>query len=313
MRNGGLLKNPMDPKENVIYTLDKASEPEFGFDPEQVVTPTPTPEPEPEPDDPGDYWDDDGWDDGGNDSGMTREEAIKQQKQEIKDIELQIKASDIKISRLQRNLEKKTVLSTVNGTVTNMGDPVTGTYDGDSFMKIQSDGGFYVKGSISELMMETVNVGDTLSCMSYDTGENFQAEITEISEFPGNSSGYYGNGNTNSSFYPFVATVKDDVELNNGSGINIRLAQSEAQNGSGDSINLTRAFVRSENSQYYVYKEDNGKLKKQIVEAKVSTDGYTATILSGLTKKDKIAFPYGKGVEEGAKTKEGTVNELYGY
>ena len=29
--------------------------------------------------------------------------------------------------------------------------------------------------------------------------------------------------------------------------------------------------------------------------------------------EDKIAFPYGKGVKEGAKTQEGTIDDIYGY
>lgn len=311
VRNGGLLKNPMDPTEEIKYTLDQATDPGLDLDPEQVVTPTPTPEPE-EPDD-GDYdWGDD-WDDGDSDdgTGTTREQAIKEQKRQIKEIEILIKASDIKISRLQRSLEKKTVVSAVNGTVTKMGDPVTGTYEGDAFMEIQSDGGFYVKGSISELMLESIKEGDVLNCTSYESGNSFQAEITEISEYPGDSSGgYYGSGNTNASFYPFIAVVSDDVQLSNGEGVNIMLSGSQA--GLSDAINITQAFVRSENGQYYVYKDDNGKLKKQIVEAKVSTDGYSVEILSGLTLEDKISFPYGKEVVEGAKTREGTMDEFYG-
>ncbi|MGI6070657.1 MAG: hypothetical protein ACOYBE_09540 [Blautia sp.] len=309
VRNGGLLTNPVDPKETSVYTLDHATDPGMDLDPDQVITPTPTPEPEPE--EPGDDdWGDDWDDDGGDDSGMTREQAIKEQKRQINELEIQIKASDIKISRLQRSLDKKTVVSAVNGTVTKMGDPVTGTYEGDAFMEIQSDGGFYVKGSISELMLESIKEGDVLNCTSYETGNSFQAEITEISQYPGNSSGYYGSGNTNSSFYPFIAVVSDDVQLSNGEGVNILLSGSQA--GMSDSIDIAKAFVRSENGQYYVYKDDNGKLKKQIVEAKVSTDGYSVKILSGLTMEDKIAFPYGKEVTDGAKTREGSMDELYG-
>lgn len=309
VRNGGLLSNPVDPEDEVTYTLDHATMPEYEFDPENVVTPTPIPEEEPD-DDWGDDWYDD-YDDGDGDSGLSREDAIKEQKRLIADLELQIKASDIKISRLKRNLEKKTTVSGVNGTVTKMGDPVTGTYEGEAFMEIQSDGGYYVKGSISELMLDTLKVGDTLTCMSYESGMSFQAEITEISEYPGESGGYYGSGNTNSSFYPFIAAVKDDVELKNGEYANIML--NDVQGDSENSMEITKAFVRSEGGQYYVYKDEDGKLVKQIVQAKVSTDGYSVTILGGLSSEDKIAFPYGKGVEEGAKTKEGTMDEIYGY
>ena len=76
---------------------------------------------------------------------------------------------------------------------------------------------------------------------------------------------------------------------------------------------MDAAFVRYEDGVYYVFKDENGKLKKQIVTATKSFDGYTVTITSGLTMEDKIAFPYGKGVKEGALTKEGSLDEVYGY
>lgn len=318
VRNGGLLISPVDPEEEIVYELADAADPGLDLDPEQVVTPEPTPDPDMDGSD--DYYDDgyyddgyydDDYDDGEEDggTGLTREEAIKQQEREVREIELQIRASNIRISKLQRELEKKTVVSTVNGVVKSMGDPVTGNYSGDAFMVIESDDGYYVQGSISELMLDTLNVGDILTCMSYESGNYFQAEITEVSEFPGNSNYYYGSGNTNSSYYPFVAKVLEDLELKNGEGVNITLESSQSM----DTIDLSEAFVRSENGQYYVYKDENGKLKKQIVEARMSTDGYSIQILSGLSLDDKIAFPYGSSVKEGAPTKEGTLDQIYGY
>ena len=65
--------------------------------------------------------------------GMTREEAIKSKKSEIKNLELDIKESAIKISKLEKKLENRTVTSKVNGTVAKMGDPETGTYSGKFF------------------------------------------------------------------------------------------------------------------------------------------------------------------------------------
>lgn len=34
---------------------------------------------------------------------------------------------------------------------------------------------------------------------------------------------------------------------------------------------------------------------------------------AGLSMDDKITFPYGKDVREGAKTEEGTLDDLYNY
>ena len=86
------------------------------------------------------------------------------------------------------------------------------------------------------------------------------------------------------------------------------------ESSSGENqMSVIKAFVRTENGQSYVMIDDDGKLKKQYVNVGVSTDGYSIPVKSGLSMEDKIAFPYGKGVKEGAKTQEGTIDDIYGY
>ena len=74
---------------------------------------------------------------------------------------------------------------------------------------------------------------------------------------------------------------------------------------------LYNAFVREEDGKMYVMKRGgDGLLVKQYIEVgKISGEGYE--ILSGVTTDDYLAFPYGKEVKEGAKTREGTIDELY--
>ena len=78
------------------------------------------------------------------------------------------------------------------------------------------------------------------------------------------------------------------------------------------SILLPKAFIREEDNRKYVYiRGEDGKLKKQyIVTGTLSDSGYE--IISGLSSSDWIAFPYGKNVKEGARTREGTLTDLYG-
>jgi len=75
---------------------------------------------------------------------------------------------------------------------------------------------------------------------------------------------------------------------------------------------LWKAFIREENNKKYVFKEDaDGKLVKQEIKVgKLNGEGYL--IISGVSRSDWIAFPYGKGVKEGAKTRHGSPDELYG-
>ena len=60
----------------------------------------------------------------------------------------------------------------------------------------------------------------------------------------------------------------------------------------------------------YTKKGKHGRLEKQYVEGGKNMYG-SIEIVSGLTMEDEIAFPYGRNVKEGAKTK--TVESLYDY
>ena len=73
----------------------------------------------------------------------------------------------------------------------------------EAFLSVTSNEGLYVKGTISELKLGKVKVGSTMTGMSYESGTNFTASITEISEYPDSSDYFGGDGNTNSSQYPF--------------------------------------------------------------------------------------------------------------
>ena len=54
-------------------------------------------------------------------------------------------------------------------------------------------------------------------------------------------------------------------------------------------------------------------LKKQYLSIGGNVDnGYSVLITGGITRDDKIAFPYGKDVAEGAKTKTVSASKMYG-
>ena len=306
VKKGG--SEAMDAEEQKFFSVEKAILPS---DDTVVLTPTPTPTQEPDED-----WGDgdEDWYDEGEEGeiGFTREEAIKSKKQTIASLKIQIKTNALQISKLEKKIKNQTVLASIDGQVTTVGDPVTGESDGDAFIVVESDDGLYVKGAVSELLLDRLSVGQSLSVTSYETGLNFQAEIREISQFPADDASQYysGMGNPNVSYYPFMAVVLGDAEPNNGESVGLRI---DSAASTGDALYVDAAFVRYEDGVYYVFKDENGKLKKQIVTATKSFDGYTVTITSGLTMEDKIAFPYGKGVKEGALTKEGSLDEVYGY
>ena len=166
-------------------------------------------------------------------------------------------------------------------------------------------------GTVSELLIDQIQEGMALNCMSYEVGA-FEAIVTDVSEYPVSSNTYWGTGNPNASYYSFSAEIPDQsMGFSNGDWINITLPDIS---GDEDSLVISKAFVKSENGVSYVFKDENGILKKQVLAVGGNVDsGYSVLIKGGLTREDLIAFPYGDSVIEGAKTREGTLDELYGY
>lgn len=241
---------------------------------------------------------------------VSRADAIKYQNSKIASLKLDIQESDIKISQLEKKANKKLVSSKLDGTVSYVGDVSSGTTtDGKALLKVKSADGYYVVGAVSELMLDTVKEGTKLSCTSYTSGQ-FEAEIMDVSEYPVDSSNYYGDNNPNVSYYAFTAVVDDkSLQFDTPDYVMVELQNSAADNGS---MVLSKAFVKSENGKNYVYKDDNGILKKQEIRVGATVDGgYDIIIKGGISSDDKLAFPYGKDAVEGAKTNEVTLDYMY--
>ena len=292
--DGSLLEKMVPDYSEVEFTLADASHYDHDSDDDNG-------------DDDGDYDGDQG--DGGN-ASISREDAIKIQQNKVESLKLDIRESKLNIEKLEKKVKKEVIYSKLDGTVAKVGDPATIASDGSDFMTIKSKEGFYVKGTVSELMLDQIKEGTILNC-SGQSGD-FEAEVVDASEYPVSGDNYSGNGNPNVSYYSYTATIPDkSVKVSDDDYWLTITLQSDTQS---KGIVLDRAFVRSENGNSYVYKDDNGVLKKQklIVGGNVN-GGYSVLVTGGITRDDKIAFPYGDTVKEGAKTQEVSVDELYGY
>lgn len=236
------------------------------------------------------------------------QQQIKDKEKEIRDYQLDIKEANLEIKDIQKKLNNQTIKSTLNGVVKTVGDPEKESNDGKPLIQVVSSEGLYVQGTVSESQMNKLKVGATLSGYSYDNGVSFTAEVREISPYPSDN----GQDGANASSYPFTAYIADASGLSNNSWAELTLL--DEGDGQGQGIYLEKPFVRTENGQYYVMKDDGtGHLTKQIVQVGGIQYGSSYQITGGLSMDDKIAFPYGKDVREGAKTEEGTLDDLYNY
>ena len=228
---------------------------------------------------------------------------IAEKESEIKELTISRKIARLDLKGMQRSRKKNVVYANINGVVRTVGDPEDPPTDGSAFMEISDAAGMYIKGSISELMLEQIEVGQEISANSWNTGQVYTAVISEISEYPTDERSY-GEGNPNVSYYSFMAYIEDSEGLSNGDYLDVSITPA----ASGENMNalyIEKAYVRTENGRSYVMKagEDN-RLVKQYVETGRTIYGSSVEIKSGLSLEDRIAFPYGKTAKEGVKVTE---------
>lgn len=242
-----------------------------------------------------------------DDMGYTKDELtklIKQKRQEIKELQLKVKQAELDLKKSQLALDNSTVRSTIDGVVRTLTDEQSATSNGTPFLVVSGQGQYTIKGSISESLLTSIQVGDPISAMSYDNGMTYTGTITEISQYPldaGSGGMYGGSGNPNSSQYEFTAVVDQPDGLSNGMYLEITLSTQNQANT--EALYLQKAYIREDESGSYVMKVGvDNRLYKQYLELGTSIyGGEYIEIKRGLTMDDYIAFPYGANVEEGVR------------
>ena len=237
-------------------------------------------------------------------SGYTEIElakAIRDKKQELKTLDLGLKKAQLSLSENKALLNDGVIRAKRSGIVRNIKKTSDSLQDGNTFLEVAGGQGTYIKGSISELMLNQIKVGDTISAYCWTSGETFDAKIQSIDTVPSSNSNYNGSGNPNVSYYEFEAYAKDASKIQAGEYLELTF------NSAGDttsSIWLSKAYVKQEGNKYYVLKDVHGKLKKQYVTVGKIVWGDTMEIKDGLSDTDYIAFTYSKNAKEGVKTQK---------
>ena len=253
---------------------------------------------------------DDGTDSsGGDDNGYTAEElkaAISDKEDDIAQAKEDLHDAQISYKEAKAEVDKATVKAKLAGTVTTAYSKGTLPTDGSAAIVVKAADGMYVKTSISEMELDSVKVGGTIKCVSSDTGDEYTAEVKEISDFPTADSSNGGDAsNPNSSYYPIVAFIKDADGLSPGGSVEVSYSSKSMGTANENAVYLQKAYIRTEDKKSYVYLRDKKtkRLKKQYITIGKTMNGQYIEIVSGVTEDDNIAFPYGKNLREGVKTK----------
>lgn len=234
-------------------------------------------------------------------------DAIAEKEEQLAEAKQDLNEAKINYQEAKKEVEAATIKAKVSGKVTVAYTKEAMPSDGSPAIVVRAEDGMYVKVAIDEMALDTVKVGGTITCTSMESGEEYEAVVKDISEFPvSNMDAYDSMNNPNSSYYPVTAYIEDADGLKTGESVSVSYNAQSMGTTSENTIYLQKAYVRvdEENKQSYVYKEGkNGRLKKQYVKTGKTIYGQYVEILSGVTLEDNIAFPYGKNVKEGAKVK----------
>lgn len=237
------------------------------------------------------------------------ERMIADKEREIRELKLNKQKAELELDQMKKVAENGVVTATVNGIVKNIGDIENPPNDGSPFLTVSGSEGLYVRGTLSELMLGKVEIGQMVYANSWESGMNFEATITEISTYPQESNSYWGEGNSNVSYYPYTAYIENTEGLRNGEYVDLTMTSNEDYS---NIIYLPKAYIREENGRSYVLKADeNDRLVKQYIVTGKTLWGQAVEIVSGLSMEDRVAFPYGKEAREGAKVKEASDGAMY--
>lgn len=251
------------------------------------------------------------------DTSMTQldlNKAILEKAQAVKEQEVNLKVAKLKLDKKLAELGDGNVYAEFDGTVKTVRDPDEAYNNSEAVVELSGGGGYYVTGTLSEMDLGSVQVGDSVSISSWMTGAACEGTIVSIDDYPTSNGNNWGDGNSNVSYYPFKVFVTEDANLQPNDYVDIQYQKVSAQQQAGSSLYLQSMFIREDNGKSYVMaRGDDGRLEQRWVQTGRDLWGSYTQIRGGLTVDDYVAFPYGRDVVEGAHTQEATTDQLYNY
>lgn len=240
--------------------------------------------------------------------------AILDKMQEIKELEVNNKLAKLDLDKKLRELGDGNVYAEFSGTVKAVRDATEAYNNSEAVVELSGGGGYYVSGTLSEMDLGSVQVGDSVSISSWMTGAACEGTIVSIDDYPTSNGNNWGDGNSNVSYYPFKVFVTEDANLQPNDYVDIQYQKDTSAEESGSSLYLQSMFIRTDNGKSYVMaRGEDGRLEQRWVQTGRDLWGSYTQIRGGLTIDDYVAFPYGRDVVEGAHTQEATTDQLYNY
>jgi hypothetical protein len=205
-------------------------------------------------------------------------EMRQEQEVVVRDCKLELQQLEVELKKLDRELNNSAVYSALDGVVLELNNPKD-LEDNQPVLKVSGGGGYLIRGSVSELALDSVQPGKTVSINDWSTGENYQGTVKAVSEYPSERGGW-SEGNNNVSYYSFSVSVDPSANLEENNYVEMSYAQGEEEGG--NSVYLLNSFIRSEGAKSYILYEQDGKLVKQYVRTGKNMWGMYTEIIGGL-------------------------------
>lgn len=256
---------------------------------------------------------------------------IKEKETEIKELEMSLKTAKFELETAKKRKQDGKLYAEIDGFVKKIGkasgeaeevaeeeeeeefddedlyeEP---SPDDNAFAVIEGEGGSEVVCEISELNLGSAKAGSTITINSWQTGATGTAEITGIDTEPITYNTENWGENPNNSTYLVHAKITEGADdFSIGEWIDVKMTGSPDDNSNtSGSVYIPIHYVHQEGGDYYIMKADEDeRLKKQYIKVGQIMYGMFIEVKGGISSKDKICFPFGKDVKEGAKTKETT-------
>lgn len=229
---------------------------------------------------------------------------IQAKQMQIRQNGYSIQAKQNDIARYQQEIDQATVLASIDGVIRTVNENTESSYGQEThFIQIAQTGEFRIRGTLDEQSIGMITAGMNVIIRSRtDESETWTGTVAKVENEPQTSSNdMYSSAGDTASRYPFYVSMNTSEGLLLGQHVFIEpdFGQLSAKKG----IWIDQSFVSwSEDGEPYVYKSENGRLKKAFVEiGSTDENDFTTEIVSGLQEDDLIAWP-DDTLKEGMKT-----------
>lgn len=250
------------------------------------------------------------------DSGAAKE-MIESLESQLNELELQQKTSDLekekgnlRIEELKKKQGELTVYSNFAGVVQKLDkDASQGSASamggqGKAFLQIASKDAFQIQGTLTELQKSQIQKDQTITVTAKAAPKKkWTGKITEVSEYPTSAevsaqAPAGGEAGQNMSYYTYKASLDSQDGLSPGYHVSIQVNLENKK-----MVAVPSKSIVTKNEESFVYVEEKGKLRKQIVK-KGSSDGDWAEVVEGVTVGQKVVENPSDKVFDGMEVKK---------